>query len=594
MRFVRLTALTALIVLLLAPTRTAQAATFIVNDTGLLDTGVAPGICDTDAITPGNQCTLPLAIVLANTLPGTDIILFNIPGTDTISMNLAALLTPFPIIGDLEIDGLNQATGNRIIIDADGGQLFYIDNVSVSIENIVLREGGSGLTGLTTAGGLLYNDNGDLTIGNSLLQNTPLSSSLGDTFGGAIYNDGGDLTLNGTVIDDNSAFDGGGIYNAGGTVAIVGGSVIQNNSATSGGAGMFNSGTMLLNNATVTNNQAGLGAGIKNEGTLNLVNASVVGNRGGFVGTFGVGAGIASFGGNVTIESSSIQNNGPVGSNHWLEGGGLFLESATVDIIGSSISENRAGAPAGAVGGGLLNAGGTVSISDSRIQINMPHNASSQLYGGGIANTGSGQIDVLNSTISGNQANGQGSAIYNEDGQINLFAVSIFGSQLSGGGVEGAAVANLSSMDIESSTIGPNNSGAALAVLSFKVTLIKNTTIAFNDGIGLGHGAGDLRVVHTTIANNGDGAVTMGPAASAFFNAVLIGNSGSVPCSGNVGGIINDGSGPNIEGGSASCGPAFVTGTAGLAGGLADNGGPTRTITLTEFSDALDLSLIHI
>ena len=95
--------------------------------------------------------------------------------------------------------------------------------------------------------------------------------------GVGIYNQGS-LTLNNSTISDNTGMQGGGICNDYGTLTLNN-STISDNAATYGG-GIYNAGTLILNNSTVSDNTAGgEGGGICNLGeTLTLNSSTVSGN----------------------------------------------------------------------------------------------------------------------------------------------------------------------------------------------------------------------------------------------------------------------------------------------------------------------------
>ena len=97
------------LLVVLDPSSVAHAATFEVNSTAdTADPLPNNGICDVDAGTPGNQCTLRAAIQSANGTgaPGADIITFNIPGLGVQTISPASALPA--ITGQVLIDGYTQ------------------------------------------------------------------------------------------------------------------------------------------------------------------------------------------------------------------------------------------------------------------------------------------------------------------------------------------------------------------------------------------------------------------------------------------------------------------------------------------------------
>jgi len=107
------------------------------------------------------------------------------------------------------------------------------------------------------------------------------------------------------------------------TVAISG-LTIQNGSADTGG-GIFNVGTLMLSNSTVSSNSvSGNGGGIYNNGTLTMTNSTLSGN------SAGVGGGIYTYGATVTLSNSTLSGN----SASYYGGGGIFVYN------GSATSKN--------------------------------------------------------------------------------------------------------------------------------------------------------------------------------------------------------------------------------------------------------------
>lgn len=266
-----------------------------------------------------------------------------------------------------------------------------------------------------------------------------------------LTNDGGHLELSQVRVTggrfSSRAIPGGGIYNFSGEITMTD-CTVNANAALAQGGGLANGNgstiaTMTLVGSTISDNKAGNGAGIYNLGTLILDDCDVVDNET----LTGSGGGIRSLGGEVTLRNgTTLRSNSSVGN-----GGGLFCENATSVIIddssitdneaaldaggiyvfktpltlrnGSTVSENTARSGAGIYlqvsgvpaemtidhssvtdntattdAGGILvdiRAGGTVTISDSLVQGNDAGN-----FGGGIYNLISGAVVTLAGTTS--------------------------------------------------------------------------------------------------------------------------------------------------------------------------------------------------
>jgi Domain of unknown function (DUF4347) len=190
--------------------------------------------------------------------------------------------------------------------------------------------------------------------------------------GGGILNTG-TLTLNNSTVSGNTAVNGGGIYN-GGTLALNS-STVSGNTAFNGGGGISNFGTLSLNNSIVSGNTAGGGGGIANSGTMTLSKSTVSGNTANIFG----GGGIAN-GGTMTLSNSTVSGN----------------TVTTGD------------------GGGILHIFGTMTVNNSTVSGNTAPK------GGGIYNTSI--LALKNSILSGNTATTSGGGLYSVGGTIGLIS----------------------------------------------------------------------------------------------------------------------------------------------------------------------------
>jgi CSLREA domain-containing protein len=144
-------------------------------------------------------------------------------------------------------------------------------------------------------------------------------------FAGGIYN-AGTLTINNATISGNStAFDGGGIYNG-------------------------NTGTLTITNATISGNTANVGGGIVNDAqahTVTIASTTISGNT-----ATANGGGIESYQGTVTITDSTVSGNS-AGS----DGGGMDITSGTVSSRNTIIAKNTAPSSGPDVFGALTSQG---------------------------------------------------------------------------------------------------------------------------------------------------------------------------------------------------------------------------------------------
>ena len=201
-----------------------------------------------------------------------------------VTCNGAAAIT----ISDLTI------TGNKNYLDYSWfGRGIRNDNCTLDVKNVKIQNtgstleegGGIGNTGTMTltnstvqnneapGGGGIFNS-GTLTIKNSDIQNNTATAAGEFWYGGGGILNRGILTLVDVNVQNNSAvLFGGGIANGnGGTLLLKRSNVHHNNSedqirtstgySPRGGGGIYNSGTLQLQNSFIDNNQSTLGGGI--------------------------------------------------------------------------------------------------------------------------------------------------------------------------------------------------------------------------------------------------------------------------------------------------------------------------------------------
>lgn len=159
-----------------------------------------------------------------------------------------------------------------------------------------------------------------------------------------------------TTIDagfDSVAIDGGGVsrifYTATRTNTVLKGLTIRNGSNNGKGAGIYNNGTLVMDNCTVSGNAAGhYGGGIYNSitGTLMVSNSTISGNSAAF------GAGIASWGTtNVIPSGTAALVNTTISGNVATNRGGAFWigYTANLELTSSTLSGNSAGTAGGEI-----------------------------------------------------------------------------------------------------------------------------------------------------------------------------------------------------------------------------------------------------
>jgi hypothetical protein len=374
----------------------------------------------------------------------------------------------------------------------------------------------------------------DVTLAHLTIQN-----GTADT-GGGLAMANANVTMQNVLVRANHASQGGGgiVIQAGSTLTIENSFIEQNEAAGSsqysGGGGIYNWGSLVMNNVIVQSNQArDLGGGLNNQGEATLTGVTFTGNE-----TRGQAGGGAIYNaGTLTIHSGAFQQNQATQNGD----GGAITNAGTATLNGLLASYNTAGS-----------------------------------NGGALANLNTGTLNLTGSTLSNNTA-AMGGGLSNNGGHAVLSGVTIDHNtvQYSGGGVmnNNAAVMNLSNVTISANSAedlggGIGNGGADATLFASNVTIAYNTSKN-----SLSHAPA-----------NGAGIYHLGGTAS-FVNVLLAYNQGA-----NCGGLAFVASGLNLSS-DASCnfdGYGNLINTDPLLAPLADNGGATLTHALQSGSQAID------
>ncbi|MDB5076917.1 MAG: hypothetical protein JWO42_3096, partial [Chloroflexi bacterium] len=272
--------------------------------------------------------------------------------------------------------------------------------------------------------------------------------------------------------------------------------------------------------------------------------------------------------GNLTIDGT--------GGQITLSGGSAVqvfqvASTATATLKGLTISN---GAAAGNNGGGIYNAGGTLTVSNSTLSGN------SATFGGGINNAGT--LTVSNSTLGGNSAPSGG-------GILNFGSLTVSNSTLGGNSAtHGGGILNFGSLTVCNITHIGNSDEYGGGINNFGTLTVSNSTLSGNSARSYGGGIvnthGTLTVSNSTLSGNSalSGGSIYNRSTLTVHSSILANNS----CAGGV----TDG-GYNLEyqgGGALTCGFTLHarSGNPQLQA-LAPNGGPTQTMALAATSPAL-------
>jgi len=436
------------------------AATDCSTDTFLVTTteDISDGLCN-------EHCTLREAVAAANTCSAHDIYPIELPaGTYTLTTRGPGddrgdlnFLTSSSIFGESAettiIEG-DSSWNNRIISVEEGANL-HLENLTIRGGNQNLGFGGGVLNrGVLTMRDVLLEDNSAMIggglfnafsttlnqvqfIGNEALSPPGLSAAEEEVYreteffddcGGGFANTGS-MTVSESMIRGNSAGSGGGVCNGGLGTLTIRESSIQNNESpiyidSSEGGGIYNSGSLTLENSQVTGNSAHNGGGIfqggprgdtfdySHSGTLNLEGVLIQENTAesailtADVLSLGQGGGLHISGGEFAITNSSILDN------QAREGGGVYLgewHDSEGYFLYATLARNDA-------------SGHIAGVSEGK--------------GGGIY--GQGEVELTNVTFSANTDDLGGGAAYITGGNFLFFHNTVaFNSSISTGGTVG-------------------------------------------------------------------------------------------------------------------------------------------------------------
>ncbi|WP_251159243.1 hypothetical protein [Caniella muris] len=200
---------------------------------------------------------------------------------------------------------------------------------------------GNAADGVQGSGGGVYNT-GRLVLGEGIIAGNRALYT-----GGGLYNTrSGTVDVDGAGLSNNRALYGGGIYNARGRVAIATGDIVDNcaNSTQFGGGGIYNTGLLSCDRATIVHNASqGMGGGIYNVGSVRL-------------GASGLSHNAAMSGGALYNRGSAEAERAVIVHNAAGDMGGGVVNSGSLELAGGTVAHNSARR-----GGGILNAG-TASV----------------------------------------------------------------------------------------------------------------------------------------------------------------------------------------------------------------------------------------
>jgi len=339
------------------------------------------------------------------------------------------------------------------------------------------------------------------------------------------------------------------------------------------GGGIYNLGTMTIQNSIVAYNSADEGGGIYNaQGTLIINNSIFEGNRQDT--SNGSGAGIYNNAGHLSIDGSTFNNNVSRDNN----GAAVTNKNGTASILDSTFTNNHSR------GGTICNLEGNLDVANSLFTDNSADSDCSGIfhYIGLLTitnsvferNTGTsiviagGEASIVNSTLRQNSANSRGGGLTIESSGIVTVHGSTFDRNVAGTSDQGGAVYNKGQTAIINSTFVNNSAGAGGAIWNTGRLVVSHATISGNQasrGGGIA-GSGTISLGSSIVyGNTADQSPDIfGDVASQSFNIV-----------------------GNAEGANGLW-PSDINSGSPMLSQLSDNGGPTQTMALQQNSPAID------
>jgi len=346
--------------------------------------------------------------------------------------------TEFNMSGEAAISGniARYGGGVRIGISDTAATTFNMTGGTISDNQAMTTMWEFFTTSLSGGGvyitsGSFFNISGGEISGNTVLR-----------LGGGVFNNG-TFVMADCTISGNSAHGGGGITNWFDSTFTMSGGTISNNSAnTNGGGGIFNNGTFEMTAGEISNNtSAGEAGGVYNLplGMFDMSGGTISNNT-----STSNGGGVANIGfftlsDNAVISCNEATNGGGIYCNY-ASVGAMAMSPGSIEMNGGQITGNSAIEK----GGGVFILRGTFTMSGGNICDNTATN------GGGIFNnlnitySGSnptpiyhvGQFEMQCGNISNNIATNNGGGLYNLGSFTMLENSVISGNKaINGGGI---------------------------------------------------------------------------------------------------------------------------------------------------------------
>jgi VCBS repeat-containing protein/predicted outer membrane repeat protein len=526
-----------ILILGFSPSQSASAATTVLY---VKPTGLASGLCDTWE----NACDMQYAIFLA----GADSEIWAAEGIyyPTAGSDRAAT---FQLKNGLAIYGgfagtesnreerdwetnISVLSGDIGTGDDPGDNSYHVvtgnaTDSSAILDGFTVTGGNANGTPPNNSGGGMYNYQGGPSLANVIFTSNTASSngggmhnslssypSLSDvTFvdnsatnlGGGMYNNNSSPLLLNVTFADNNAFDGGGMYNYGSSPSLTSVTFTGNSALTNGG-GMNNYmlSYPILTDVTLESNTAG-----------------------------GAGGGMFSYLSNPVLTMVTFTTNSAI------NGGGMGNEVCVPSLSGVTFLGNTA-----SKGGGMHNSNANPSLEDVTFSGNTV-----AANGGGMYNTFSTSLTLLNVTFDGNSAAALGGGMYNQSSTPGMTSVTFTGNgALEGGGMyNNGSSPSLTGVTFTTNTADTNGGGMYNYLLSNPI--LTDLTFVSNTAVGAGGGMYNQQSdpVLTTVTFSANDAANGGGMGNENSAPVL----SEVTFAGNTadrgGGMHNSNANPSLE-----------------------------------------------
>lgn len=452
----------------------------------------------------------------------------------------------------------------------------------------------------------------NISGGNVTIEDATIQNGLADRGAGILVTGAGGLTLRNSLVENNSTRNttsqhhGGGIFLNGAGASLIEDSTFQNNYADWFGGALrtANGHDVTIDGSLFFNNSAGLNGGALDRsidgGDFFLRDSIFIGNTatlsGGAVST---GTGIA--GSLFTIIDSNFTNNTALNDH----GGALSNLRATISISDSLFLNNRTQAP-NLLGGAIFTLG-DLTVSRTRFETNRTDGDGGAIYfddgaagvisnatlddnrslsgrGGALYFTGAGTSQIVETTLSNNQSALEGGAIHIADPYALEITRSLLNNNTAGddGGAIFHGSTGTDALRLNTSTLS-NNQATTLAISAGgAISLAANTSAVFQG----------LTITDNQAATDGGGIKIDPTAILSLSNSIVAGNI-ATNSNNDIDGTIVSG-GHNLVQSRGTSGGYIASdlpdGTNPLLMPLADNGGATFTHALFATSPALNQS----